>query len=296
MKILLIAGGWSDERQASLSGGAILRTVLANLGHEVAFFDPANRLPELPSLAAAHDFAFLHLRGSPGEDGLIQAMLDALGLPYQGAGPAGSRLAQHRAAAKTLYRHAGLPTPDWEFHPAAQALGPGGHVETSLPWPVFVKPNHAQAGQGARLCADKAEFVDLATELHAQGLDILVEPALAGQELACAVLGDAPLPVFTRSRPSAFLDYDGIYVQDAAGKACPAPVPEALAATAQAVAVKAHRLLGLSGYSRSKFIHDGHALWLLETTTLPDLTAAGLPVESLVEELIRLGLAERGRR
>lgn len=307
MKILLIAGGWSDERQVSLNGGAILRAALESLGHAVTFYDPADRLAELPALAAAHDFAFLNLHGSPGEDGLIQAMLDAVGLPYQGSGPAGSFLALHKAAAKTLYRHAGLRTPDWEFHPAGLALGPGGQAATGLPFPVFVKPNQGGSSLGARLCADEAEFADFAASLHAQGLDILVEPALSGQELTCAVLGDAPLPVILiRPKGAAFFDYASKYVHGGAEEICPAPIPADLAAAVQAAALKAHQLLGLAGYSRSDFIHDGRDLWILETNTLPGMTAtslvpqaaaaSGLTFEGLAEELIRLGQAERGRR
>lgn len=121
------------------------------------------------------------------------------------------------------------------------------------------------------------------------------------------MLGDAPLPVILiRPKGAAFFDYASKYVHGGAEEICPAPIPADLTAAVQAAALQAHHVLGLSGYSRSDFIHDGRDLWLLETNTLPGMTAtslvpqaaaaSGLTFEGLAEELIRLGLVERGRR
>ena len=98
MRILLIVGGWSSEREVSLAGGKVLEQSLLRLGHSVTFFDLSEGFGQLTSVAADHDFSFINLHGSPGEDGLIQAMLAASGCPYQGSDPAGSFLALLKAA------------------------------------------------------------------------------------------------------------------------------------------------------------------------------------------------------
>ena len=104
MNILLIAGGWSKEREVALNGAKIIEKALEKLGHRVTCFDPEYSLAGLCAAAAGQDCAFINLHGSPGEDGVVQAVLDAVGLPYQGSAPAGSFLALNKDAAKTLFR------------------------------------------------------------------------------------------------------------------------------------------------------------------------------------------------
>ena len=123
MKILLIAGGWSSEREVSLTGARGMQEALLKRGHAVTFFDLLENFDELLETARQHDFALINLHGSPGEDGLVQAMLEKAGCPYQGSGPSGSFLALNKAAAKQIFRMAGLPTADWEFLPVRPAEG-----------------------------------------------------------------------------------------------------------------------------------------------------------------------------
>ena len=117
MKILLIAGGWSSEREVSLTGAKGMESALKNLGHEVRFCDLLTDFDNLIALAERHDFAMLNLHGTPGEDGLVQAMLESAGCPYLGAGPAASFLGLNKAVSKQIFRHKGLPTADWEYLP-----------------------------------------------------------------------------------------------------------------------------------------------------------------------------------
>ena len=111
MRILLVAGGWSTEREISLKGAASIAEALSARGHEVTLFDLSDGFEKLLELAAAHDAAFLNLHGQPGEDGLVQALLERAGCPYQGSGPAGSFLALNKAAGKALFVRAGIRTP-----------------------------------------------------------------------------------------------------------------------------------------------------------------------------------------
>ncbi|MCA1945227.1 MAG: D-alanine--D-alanine ligase [Desulfovibrio sp.] len=307
MRVLLIAGGWSSEREVSLSGGRIIQAALERLGHEVRWYDPVHDLSGLVALAREADFAFLNLHGSPGEDGLVQAVLDRVGCPYQGSGPAGSFLALHKAAAKELLAVAGVPTPRWAFLPR----DPGAAWNWPHAWPVFVKPNTGGSSLGMGRAADPVTLRTLLEGLWAAGAEALVEEACAGVELTCGVLGnigeEAPLPVILiKPNRGEFFDYASKYEQGGADELCPAPIPDSVRDLVQRLALTAHGVLGCEGYSRADFIWDGaEGVTLLEVNTLPGMTAtslvpraarvAGLEFEALIARLMELGLA-RSRR
>ena len=137
MKVLLLAGGWSPEREVSLKGGEQIAAALKERGHSVTLCDPAKDFERLMDMAREHDAAFINLHGAPGEDGLVQAILDRVNCPYQGAGPAGSFLALHKAAARQIFRDAGLNIPDGVFLPRH----PGPNWKPDLQYPMFVKSN-----------------------------------------------------------------------------------------------------------------------------------------------------------
>lgn len=315
MRILLIAGGWSDEREVSLAGAEVIRAGLEKLGHQVALFDLSRDFGRLADEARRHDFAFLNLHGAPGEDGLPQAALDALGLPYQGSGPGGSMLALHKALAKSLFVKAGLPTPEWAFLPRPVS-GPAESLAAPVcdfDGPTFVKPVTGGSSLGMRRCDSAKEVTGAVSTLWSEGRDALVERLIPGVELTCGVIGApgqerALPPILIRPKMNAtgFFDYQSKYDDGGAEEICPAPVPQALSDEVCRMALEAHRLLGLSGYSRADFLHDGETTWLLEVNTLPGMTrnsllpkaaaAAGMSFEDLLAELIDLGMRERGRK
>ncbi len=301
MRVLLIAGGWSNEREVSLSGARKIEAALKALGHGVTFLDPQTDFQTLIPTAARHDFAFINLHGSPGEDGLIQAMLEQAACPYQGSGPKASFLALNKAAAKEIFATHGIVTPPWILacipDDAARVLGLG--------LPVFVKPNAGGSSLGMSLVRNEAEVLPALQLVFAMGQPALAETYAPGVELTCAVLDRKALPLILIRPRSAFFDYREKYAADGAEEICPAPVEQEVADRVQAMALAAHQALGLSGYSRSDFIlkPDGQAV-LLEVNTLPGMTPtsllpkaaaqAGLDFEALVAELIRLGLAAHG--
>jgi D-alanine-D-alanine ligase len=314
MRMILIAGGWSTEREVSLSGARKIDQALKTLGHEVRFLDPAKDFADIIPLASEADFAFINLHGSPGEDGLIQALLETAGCPYQGAGPKASFLALNKAAAKAVYARAGLPTPAWRLY-----CGLEGEAESyengacALPYPLFVKPNTGGSSLGMSLVNDPAGLGPALDKVFALGQEALVETCVSGVELTCAVLDQTPLPVIMikPKAGSCFFDYENKYAADGAEELCPAPIPPALAAEVQRLALAAHRALGIEGYSRSDFMAEGLITDLggpqiLETNTLPGMTptsllpkaaaAVGLTFEALVAELVRLGLAAHAKR
>jgi D-alanine-D-alanine ligase len=297
MKILLIAGGWSSERNVSLDGARVMEKTLLECGHSVTFFDLLAGFDNLLDAAAKHDFAFINLHGAPGEDGLVQAMLDRAGCPYQGSGPAGSFLALHKAAAKQIFRRAGLPTPDWEYLP----LPPEQAWRPRLPYPLFVKSNTGGSSLLMGRVRDRAGLDVKLAEIFAAGDEALLESEVRGREVTCGVLGNEALPpILIEPGEGKFFDYQSKYAVDGAREICPAPLPPEITAEVRKLALAAHRTLGLSGYSRTDFIlaEDGRPS-LLEINTLPGMTAtslvprearaAGLDFGDLLETLISLG-------
>lgn len=298
MKILLIAGGWSSEREVSLSGAKQIEAALVSLGHDVTRLDPLTHFDRITDTARVHDFAFLNLHGSPGEDGLIQALLHAAGCPYQGSQPEASFLALNKAASKQVFRAGGLVTADWEL--LVERPAPGWRPAFGLP--AYFKPNNGGSSLGMSFVSTEAQLAPALDAAFAEGREVLAEPALSGLEVTCAVLGEEALPpILIKPKTGAFFDYASKYVKDAAEEICPAPLPEQVLDAVRRSALAAHRLLGCSGYSRADFILTGETPVLLEVNTLPGMTAtsllpraaatAGLDFPALIARLIELGMA-----
>lgn len=300
MKILLIYGGWSPERDVSINGAKIIKKALCALGHEVTDFDLMRDFDNLLHEAVKHDFAFISLHGAPGEDGLVQALLERVGIPYQGSNPAGSFLALNKACAKQIFRFNGLPTPDWEL-----VVKPVDNWKPSFPFPLFIKSNTG----GSSLRLSRVENVDqltsAMTEIFSAGEEVLIESEVKGTEITCGVLGDTPLPpVLIEPIAGVFFDYDSKYKKGAAKETCPAPIDQKLTEEIQKMALAAHKALGLANYSRTDFIlQENGDLTILEVNTLPGMTdtslvpqeaaSVGISFPQLLERLIELGRKEK---
>ncbi len=304
MRILLIAGGWSSERKVSLSGARAIESALCERGHDVTFCDLSEDFDRLLSIATQHDFAFINLHGAPGEDGLVQAMLDTVGLPYQGSGARSSFLALHKAATKQIYRNADIPTPEWEFLPTP----PAPDWQPKIPYPVFIKSN---TGGSSLLLFCAHDHDSLHSALHkifSAGCEAIIEPSIAGEDATCGVLGDIALPpILIRPLAGDFFDYDSKYAKGGAEEICPAPLPDEINKRMQELALKAHQVLGLEGYSRTDFrISPDGTILTLETNTLPGMTATslvpqeakaiGLEFGDLLEKLMELGMSKKNIR
>lgn len=301
MNILLIAGGWSSEREVALNGARQIEKGLANLGHSVTFFDPAQDLRRLYTVAEGHDFAFINLHGSPGEDGLIQSLLERIGMPFQGSDSRSSLLALNKAVAKQIFEAAGLTTPEWEFVPAIHVA----EWRPLLAFPLVVKPNTGGSSLGVGIVDSEEELKAYLNQSEIAGQDLLAEVLIRGQELTCGVLDEETLPpILIRPKRGEFFDFESKYVPGATEEICPAPVSAELTSSLQSMARIAHDALGLSGYSRADFMLSAAGTpYLLEVNTLPGMTATsllpqeaqtvGLSFEQLLERLIELGLRKK---
>ncbi len=301
-RVALLCGGDSPEREVSLKGGAAVKKALLSLGHEVVVFDPPRDLPRLAERAAEFDAAFLVLHGPGGEDGTIQGFLDALKLPYQGAGVLGSALAIHKGLSRLLYQVAGLPVPPGGVFSERDREEIPGFCE-KLGYPVVVKPASQGSSLGLSVVKEPENLSPALSRAFTLDREVVVEKFLSGREITVGVLGDEALPVVEIiPRASDHFDYRTKYTPGAAQEICPAEIPEDLARKAQEYALRAHEALKLRHYSRTDMIiHEGE-IYLLETNTIPGMTetsllplsarAAGLSFEKLVERLLLMALKE----
>ncbi len=299
MRILLIAGGWSSEREVSLMGAEAIHRALRELGHEVIFFDLAKDLKELPQKAREVDFAFINLHGSPGEDGLVQAMLEQVGCPYQGSGPGPSLIALNKVFTKILFEDNNILTPPWEFVP----IMPESDWDMKLKFPVVIKPNQGGSSVDIEIIEDKDNLIRAIKNILNKGDSVLIEEKIDGMEITCGVLGEKSLPpVLIEPGPkSVFFDYYSKYTKGAAKEICPAPISSALTEKIMEQALKCHKILGLSGYSRTDFIvTKNEEIFALETNTIPGMTSTsllpqeaaeiGIDFKGLINKLIEFGM------
>ena len=297
-KIALLRGGQSAEREVSLKSGQAVEKALLARGYQVECFDPPKDLARLAKRAPEFDLAFIVLHGPGGEDGTIQGFLEALGLPYQGAGVLGSALAMDKALSKLLYREAGLPVP------RAVELKRKETTHPPLPLPVVIKPVSQGSSVGMSIVEKEEDFAQALEQAFQYEERVLVEEYLQGRELTVGILGEEALPVveIIPGEKHRFFDYEAKYTPGATKEICPAQIPTEIAQKAQEYALRAHKALRLRHYSRTDFIYAQGEVFVLETNTIPGMTetsllplaakVAGYSFEDLVERLVELALSD----
>ncbi len=310
MCIALLAGGKSGEREVSLSGAAVFEKALDPAKFTIRRYDPATDLAQLARDSAEIDFAFILLHGLFGEDGSVQGLLDLLDIPYQGSGILGSALAMDKNLAKVLYRLEGIPVADWQVVTAVDH-DQCEQMAASLGLPLVVKPVRDGSSLGLTIARSLEEVREgIARALKNDGR-VMVEKYIKGREITVSVLGNEnpePMPVIEiiPGDEYEFFDYNAKYLPGASREICPAEIDDELARTAQEYGVRAHKVLQLSGYSRSDMIIDAdNRIFILETNTIPGMTqtsllpqsaaAHGLDYPVLLERLIELGMAAKGK-
>lgn len=302
IRLALIAGGTSDEREVSLRGAAGVEKALDSNKYSIVRYDPATDLARIANDAASIDVAFLLLHGVNGEDGTIQGFLDLLGIPYQGAGVLGSALAMDKNLAKVMYRLAGLPVAPWVMVESGN-LTDTSRIVNEVGLPCVVKPVRQGSSIGMSIVREIDKLAAALQLALKHDSDVMVERYIKGRELTAGVLGNAdlqalPLVEIIPDAKYEFFDYEAKYQPGASREICPAEVSEAVRQKAQDYAVRAHRALQLRCYSRTDMILADDELYLLETNTIPGMTptsllpqaaaAAGYPFGALLDRLIAL--------
>ena len=281
MKVAVLMGGWSAEREVSLTSGAGIAAACRRLGHEVVEID-MDRGVAATLLAAAPDVVFNALHGSPGEDGMVQGMLDLLGLKYTHSGVATSAIAIDKELTKRFLTPLGIRMPGGRVV-ASSSLYAGD----PLPRPYVLKPVNEGSSVGVAIVTDGSNYGDPIAPGAAgpwQQFDhLLAEPFIAGRELTVAVLDGEALAVTELKPVKGFYDYDAKYTDGLTVHICPADLPPEVAASALDMAARAHAALGCRGASRSDFrwdpAHGEAGLFLLEVNTQPGMTPLSLVPE-----------------
>jgi D-alanine-D-alanine ligase len=302
-------GGWSSEREVSLTSGRGVAAALrergwSNVTELDMAHDVAARLAELKP-----DVVFNALHGTPGEDGTVQGMMDLMGLTYTHSGLETSVIAIDKELTKMVLVPAGIRMPAGKIV-ESESL----YREDPMARPYVVKPVNEGSSVGVAIVTAEGNYG------HPVGRDVegpwhhfdrlLAEPFIKGRELTVAVLGDEALAVTELKPVAGFYDYDAKYTDGLTEHVCPADVPEAIAGAMMDMAAHAHRLLGCKGASRSDFRWDdeqGEAgIYLLEVNTQPGMTPLSLVPEQarlkgvsygeLVERLIAEALSKGSGR
>ena len=292
-KIGVLFGGESAEREVSLRSGNQVLTALQNLGADVVAIDVRFNDALFQQLREI-DFAFIALHGRGGEDGVIQALLEMLGIPYTGSGVAASALGMDKLRTKWLWQGAGLPTPEFFAVSAVEQLN--GLVE-QLGGAVMVKPSHEGSSIGMSRATSFAELEAAFATAHSHDSEILVERWIEGPEFTCAVLNGVALPVIRLKTPNLFYDYEAKYQSNTTEYLIPCGLSAEQEAELQALSVKAFNAVGCKVWGRVDAMMDKDGrLWLLEVNTVPGMTdhslvpmaakAAGMSFEQLVQNIL----------
>jgi len=281
LHVLVLMGGWSSERSVSLTSGAGIAEALEARGHRVTRLDMerdvAARIAE-----AAPDVVFNALHGVPGEDGTVQGMLDLMGVPYTHSGLATSVVSIDKQLTKHELVPHGVPMPGGRIVQSAD-LYKGDPLER----PYVLKPVNEGSSVGVAIVTADGNYGNPiardATGPWQEFESLLAEPYIRGRELTTAVLGDRPLGVTELVPKSGFYDFDAKYTDGMTEHVCPAQIPEDIAQLCCEYALRAHKLLGCRGVSRSDFRWDDErgqeGLFLLETNTQPGMTPLSLVPE-----------------
>lgn len=337
MKLCLLLGGPSAEREVSLMSGIGMARALANRGHDVTLLDPATgramriedfhadppktehpsarELGELSqgdvvlrsltsSAVLDAELVVFGLHGVPGEDGLMQSVLELLGKPFTGSDSRASAICIDKHFTKIILKDAGIAVPKGlivpkNAHPSDRhAAWELAKIELGMP--LVIKPNDQGSTVGLTILGEESEdsfnkAVDLALEYSAKAL---VEEFIEGRELTVGILDREALPIVEITTADGFYDYHHKYTPGMSFHACPADLPSEIASGIQADALKAFEVIGCRGYARIDFrLRPDGSYSCLEINTLPGMTstsllpdaaeAAGISYEELCERIVR---------
>jgi D-alanine-D-alanine ligase len=306
MTIALLSGGVSSEREVSLSSGDQVFEALDKEKYNINRYDPKMDLARLVDDAGGIDAALIILHGPYGEDGTVQGLLELLGIPYQGSGVLGSSLAMNKLASKYLYEKADLPVPPYVALQKSDPLDAEAWQQ-QFGFPVVVKPNEAGSSVGMTI-VKSIDAVEAALEkAFSHDATVLIEGYVEGIELTGGVIGNKellalPIIEIIPDDEHEFFDYDAKYTAGVTQEICPARIDAEMTQKAQTFAKVAHEALFCKGYSRTDMILKDREIYVLETNTIPGMTAtsllpqaaqtAGFSFSRLLDRLIELCIEE----
>ena len=302
LHIAVLMGGWSAERDVSLSSGNGIADALEKNGHQVTRVDMDRNVAQVLT-AIRPDVVFNALHGVPGEDGSVQGMLDLMQIPYTHSGMVTSVIAIDKELTKQQLVPAGIPMPKGKVVSSASL-----YEADPLPRPYVLKPVNEGSSVGVAIVTDDSNYGNpIGRDVAGpwQEFDnLLAEPFVKGRELTTAVVGGKALCVTELRTAQGFYDYAAKYTEGLTEHVCPADIPEDIEKLCLDYALRAHQVLGCKGTSRTDFRWDEEqgaaGLFVLETNTQPGMTPLslvpeqakqmGISYEELVELIVREAL------
>ena len=324
MKVVVLAGGLSPEREVSLSTGTMVCNALREKGQDAILLDLYYGMEDVPEdidslfcdktplppyvigrtvpdlsrmrkeaqgrpygtlgknvieLCSAADMVFMALHGEPGENGMVQAMLDMLDIKYTGTGYIGSAVAMDKALTKHILNDRGICTPKGRMLKKGDSL-------SDIPLPCIVKPCTGGSSIGVRRVTDREDVLPALREAFSYDSKILAEKFVCGREITCSVLGGEALPPAEVVPKGDFYDYAHKYQSGLITEICPAELTPEETQRVQDISLAVFGALGLEVYARMDFIYDGKEFYCLEANTLPGMTPTShLPQEAKAVEI-----------
>jgi len=332
MKVAVIFGGSSEERDVSIASGLEVISAMRTRGHDVIAVDTARGLLSAdaeralkgfkvlekhpsstdleevrsrPPVAVANtpelkdvDIVFIALHGGTGEDGTFQGFLEVSGIPFTGSGRVASTIAMDKDISKRLMLAASVPTPAWQMCSLDDES-----IEVQIGYPLIVKPNAQGSTIGLSLVRQRSELRAAVEKAGKFGHEIMLEAFVSGREFTVGILDGNPLAVGEIVAPNEIFDYTSKYQRGGATEIFPAAISLEETREIQDLAVRVHKALKLSGYSRIDFrMDESGQFWCLEANTVPGLTptsllpqsakAAGIEFSELCERICLLGIKQ----
>ena len=302
-KIGVLMGGWSSEREISLLSGQRVLNSLKGQGFQAVGIDVSRNFTDQIKRAKI-DLAFVILHGRPGEDGTIQGYLDLLGIPYTGSGVTPSAICIDKVITKMLFERVGIPTPPYYvIESGVDVTAVVAAAEKQFGYPMIAKPRAEGSSVGIELLEGRRGAVDRCERVRRGFGDILLEQFVPGMVATVGILVDEALPVLELvPRRRAFYDYEAKYTRGETEFVLPARLDPKVADRIKELALKAHRLMGCSGFSRIDLIvKQGKLPYFLEINTLPGLTdisdfpaeaeSAGISYDEMIFRILSDALA-----
>jgi D-alanine-D-alanine ligase len=273
-KIGVLMGGWSSEREISLLSGQRVLNSLKGQGFQAVGVDISRNFTEQIKRAKI-DLAFVILHGRPGEDGTIQGYLDLLGIPYTGSGVTASAICIDKVMTKMLFERVGIPTPPYfVIEVGVDVAAIVAEAEKKFGYPMIAKPRAEGSSVGIELLEGRRGAAERSERVRRGFGDVLLERFVPGMIATVGILVDEPLPILELvPMRQAFYDYEAKYTRGETEFVLPARIEPKVADKIKELALKAHKLMGCSGFSRvDLMVRHGKQPYFLEINTLPGLT------------------------
>jgi D-alanine-D-alanine ligase len=276
-RIVVLMGGWSEEREVSLSSAQGVMKALKELGYQVFSIDVTRDIAQLVQQLIKYqpDVVFNILHGTGGEDGVIQGILEAMHVPYTFSGVAASAIGMNKVLARKIFEREGLLSPEWKVVSVADLEQ--GHP---MPMPYVIKPISDGSSKGVHIIHKSEDLPDF-TMTWKPGTQLLIEKYIHGREIQVAVMGDRALGAIEICPKQGFYDYEAKYTEGKAVHLMPAPVSPESYQRVLDDALKAHQAIECRGITRSDFRYDDQEdkFYLLEINTQPGMTPLSLVPE-----------------